>query len=371
MMTFNRKRLLSGLMLAGSIAAGLLGYSALDTRQRQLIFNPTISRWNHVSELQDVWIPFTSKLTAEPVKLHALWLGERLPLLGSTEPVMLYLHGARWDVWASRARIERLHQLGFSVLAIDYRGFGKTSSGHAQGASPSNILPSESMTYEDAQAAWDWLGQQFPKQNRFIYGHSLGGAVAIDLASKVRDESGVMVEDTFSSVRDVLATTHWGWLPLGPLLTQRFESIDKVAHIGAPLLVVHGSDDDIIKPELGKRLFAAANSPKKFLMVQGGNHHNASSLGFGQYQQALQELFGIQPQPATPEMAQDSASRPSSLAQVSAAVSAMTDTANYASTSRTSAATQRAGHDPKAELRQAAIARTSGPRARSAATDNS
>lgn len=359
------------MLLAFALAAGLIGCSALDERQRQFIFNPTISRWGHNPELQDVWIPFASRLTAESVKLHALWLGDAPAMAESRQPVMLYLHGARWDVWASRTRIERLHEMGFAVLAIDYRGFGKTTSGLREGSSPSNTLPSESMAYEDALAAWNWLAEKFPSQKRYIYGHSLGGAVAIDLASKVGDEAGTVVEGTFSSVRDVFATTHWGWLPIGPLLTQRFESIDKVRRVGSPLLVVHGSDDEVIRPELGERLYAAATSPKKFVMVDGGNHHNASSLGFGQYQQAMRELFGLQPPPAPVEAAAapppgDGAGAASpALAQVPASVAAMSEP--------TRAGVRPAGMraETKRPVRQAATAASSDLRARSAATGSS
>ena len=152
--------------------------------------------------------------------------------------MLLYLHGARWNVAGSSPRIRRLHELGFSVLAIDYRGFGKSSAG----------LPSEESAAEDARAGWDWLGRHAPGRPRFIFGHSLGGAIAIDLARSVQDEAGVMVEATFTSIPDVVRSFRWGWLPVGPLITQRFASIDKVAGIGSPLLVVHGSADPLIPP---------------------------------------------------------------------------------------------------------------------------
>ncbi|MFT4193001.1 MAG: alpha/beta fold hydrolase [Comamonas sp.] len=344
--------------LAFMLTAGLIGCSALDERQRQFIFNPAISTWGHNPEFQDVWIPFTSRLTDQPVKMHALWLGDAPALLDPQQPVALYLHGARWDVWASRARIERLHEMGFAVLAIDYRGFGKTTSG-LRGASRSNTLPSESMAYEDAMAAWEWLAEKLPRNKRYIYGHSLGGAIAIDLASKVSDEAGTLVEGTFSSVRDVFATTHWGWLPVGPLLTQRFESIDKIRHIDSPLLIVHGSDDDVIKPELGERLYAAAISPKRFVMVEGGNHHNATSLGFAQYQTALRELFGIQP--PTPPVVEAAADAHAALPAADAGEQSARDATQAEETDKADAPL----------LRQAATSAANAPRARSAATDNS
>jgi uncharacterized protein len=195
----------------------------------------------------------------------------------------MYLHGARWNVTGSAYRIQRMQALGFSVLAVDYRGFGKTSQD----------TPSEEMAYEDAHAAWQWLAKQHPNTPRFIFGHSLGGAVAIELATQVNDERGTIVEGTFTSIPDVYKTMKWGWLPLGGLITQRFESVAKVARIGSPLLVVHGEQDRLIAPELGRKLFDAAAEPKRFVLVEGGSHHNTNSVGQGAYRQALRDLFGL------------------------------------------------------------------------------
>jgi fermentation-respiration switch protein FrsA (DUF1100 family) len=85
----------------------------------------------------------------------------------------------------------------------------------------------------------------------------------------------------------------WGWLPIGPLITQRFDSVHKVAHIGSPLLVVHGDSDSLIDTELGRRLYASAKQPKKLLVVEGGTHHSTMAVGFDEYKQALGEVFGL------------------------------------------------------------------------------
>ncbi|MFC5519372.1 alpha/beta hydrolase [Polaromonas jejuensis] len=273
--------------------AALAGCAALDARQRAWIFQPSDSSWgasaDMARDMQDVWIAFDAKTTGRPVRLHGLWLpaDAAQPAWNKGQnsaqaPVMLYLHGARWNVEGSAPRIRRMQALGFSVLAIDYRGFGKSSLD----------LPSEDMAYEDARAAWDWLGARHPGQPRYIFGHSLGGAIAIDLASKVDDEAGTIVEGTFTSIADVASSMKWGWLPLRPLITQHFESVEKVGHLGSPLLVVHGSDDSLISPALGRKLFEAAREPKAFVLVEGGSHHNTNTLGQAQYREALALLFG-------------------------------------------------------------------------------
>jgi uncharacterized protein len=80
---------------------------------------------------------------------------------------------------------------------------------------------------------------------------------------------------------------------VGPFITQRFESFKKVASIGSPLLVVHGSNDSVIKPALGRKLFEAAAEPKRFVLVDGGSHHNTNAVGQAAYRVALAEMFGF------------------------------------------------------------------------------
>ena len=128
---------------------------------------------------------------------------------------------------------------------------------------------------------------------RFIFGHSLGGAIAVHLASQVRDEAGLIVEGSFTSIPDVVSTFRWGWLPVSPLITQRFDAASRVADVGSPLLVVHGSRDTLIPHRLGQQLYERAREPKRFVLVEGGSHHNTNAVGQGQYREALNELFGL------------------------------------------------------------------------------
>ena len=274
------------------IVALFAGCTTLDEKQRTWIFQPSDRSWGGglaaAEGMQEVWIPLAASATstepakaAEPAvaKLHGLWLESVKP----NAPVLLYLHGARYNVTGSAPRIRRMQELGFSVLAIDYRGFGKSSPG----------LPSEATAYEDARAAWNWLGQQYPEQKRFIFGHSLGGPIAIHLAAEVNDESGTLVEGTFTSIADIVSASKWGWVPVSFLITQRFEAVKRVAQTGSPLLVVHGADDQLIAPALGRKLFDAAAEPKMFVLVEGGSHHNTNLVGLPQYRDALAKLFAL------------------------------------------------------------------------------
>ena len=269
-----------------SVLLLLGGCANLDERQRGWIFQPSDRTWSGglaaAQGMGDVWIEFDSKLSGQPVKLHGLWL----PAERANAPVLLYLHGARWDVRGSAGRMRRMQELGFSVLGVDYRGFGQSSK----------ALPSEGMAYEDARAAWDWLARQYPQQPRYVFGHSLGGAIAVHLATEVQEEAaGLIVEGSFSSMADVVSSFRWGWLPLRPLITQKFEAAERIKQLRIPLLVVHGSADSLIDPALGRALFAQAPEPKLFVLVEGGSHHNTNAVGQPQYRQALADLFGLQP----------------------------------------------------------------------------
>lgn len=224
-------RTLRRIALLGALAYALLtGCAALDERQRQWIFQPSSASWGDsalaAEGMDDVWIEFHSRQAGGPVRLHGLWYANER----NDAPVLLYLHGARWGVMGSAPRIRRMQRLGFHVLAIDYRGFGRSTE----------TLPSEATAHEDALAAWRWIGEHFPDAPRYVFGHSLGGAIAVHLASEVDDLAGLMVEGTFSSVPDVFSTMRWGWLPVSWLITQRFDSASRIAKVKAPVLVVHG-----------------------------------------------------------------------------------------------------------------------------------
>jgi uncharacterized protein len=277
------KRLTLLALTLAALLAGFAGCASLDEQQRKWIFQPSDRSWwggaQAAEGMSDVWIEFASAEEKAQVKLHGLWLAQPSP----DAPVLLYLHGARWDVRSSAHRMRRMHDLGFAVLGIDYRGFGQST----------RQLPSEDIAHEDALAAWRWLAERHPQAKRYLFGHSLGGAIAVRLAAEVGDEAGLIVEGGFTSIPEVFNTMRWGWLPLGPLITQRFDAGSRVQRVGSPVLVVHGGNDTLIKPELGRALYERALAPKRFVLVEGGSHHNTNAVGQPQYRQAMADLFGV------------------------------------------------------------------------------
>ena len=248
----------------------------LDVQQRKWIYRPGAApRAPRQIAEPELWIAHRTP----PARLHALWLAAPRP----DAPLLLYLHGLRCTLGANLERMRSLNALGFGVVGIDYRGFGRSTP----------ALPSEHSVVDDARTAWQWLARRHPRAQRFVFGHSLGGAVAVQLAAEVDDAAGVIVEGTFTSLPDVYRTLRWGWLPLAPWITQRFESAEHVQRLRAPLLVVHGSADRSVPPRLGRALFERASVAKRFVLVPGGSHHDSHALGAAQYRAALADLFGL------------------------------------------------------------------------------
>lgn len=258
------------------------GCAYIETKQGEWIFNPVQGEWRGYrgppAEFQEQWVPVGKR----DEKLHAWWA----PVADPNAPVLLYLHGARWNLSGSVTRIPRWNRMGFSVLAIDYRGFGKSVA--ADGATPS-----EQSANEDAEAAWAHLAKLTPQSKRFIFGHSLGGAMATHLALKNPEAAGLILEGSFTSVPDMIRETRWGFLPVSFLVTQRFDNIDRIDDVTIPVLVAHGTADQIVPFALGERLFAAVKAPKRFFRAEGGSHHNLTASYFDDYRKAVFELFKL------------------------------------------------------------------------------
>lgn len=303
-------------VLAVLLAVLVGGCAVVDFEQRRWIFMPTTQAWGPgvaaAQGMTEVWIPFVSlhpEQRGEPVRLHGLWLPRR----EAAAPVLLFLHGVRWDVRASAQRMRRLHALGFSVLSIDYRGFGLSSPGGLAagrdtgrpaglgegpdpGASVGNSVPSETLAAEDARQAWAWLARRHPGVPRYIAGHSIGANIAVRLAAEVADESGLIVEGGFLSSAEHFRSLRWGWLPITGLITQHFDAGSRIADVGSPVLVVHGSEDTMISPAMGRALYERAREPKRFLLVPGAVHEDTDAVGHAQLREAVRQFFGLRRQ---------------------------------------------------------------------------
>ena len=239
------------LLAGGVLLAFAAGCAHLELNERQLLFRPShdVAGWfgGLPQGTQDVFIPVGP--ASKPERMHAWWW----PGDDKAAPAILYLHGARWNLTGQMRRIEQLHRFGFAVFAIDYRGFGRSDGD----------MPSEASVYEDAQAAWLWLSRQQPDASRrFIYGHSLGGAVAIDLAAKLSAHGevagGLIAESTFTTLADIAAAVTSDWLPTHLILAQKFDSVDKIARVRMPVFIAHGASDRMVPARFSQALYDAA-----------------------------------------------------------------------------------------------------------------
>jgi len=182
--------------------------------------------------------------------------------------VVLFSHGNGGTISGREDVADVFRELGFDVLLYDYGGYGRSTG-----------EPSEARCQADIRAMWDFLveDRSVPAESIILFGRSMGGGPTCELATEV-DEGAVLLESTFKSVPHMGAEQ----FPIFPsfllslLVKHRFDNIDKVDRIGAPLLVVHSKEDKIVPYVHGKTLFDAAIEPQTMLTIPGG--HNAGFL---------------------------------------------------------------------------------------------
>jgi len=210
------------------------------------------------------------KFTVETVEsIHCWWI--KSPQ--QKAPVLLYLHGNGMNISANIDHAKRFYDLGFSVLLVDYRGYGWSDGS----------FPSEQSVYLDAIAAWNFLVKIYkilPK-NIVIYGHSLGGAIAIDLALEKPQTGGVIVESSFTSILEMVTIQkRFSLFPVKLILHQHFASINKLPKLKMPILFIHGTADSTVPSFMSEKLYAVTRAPKKLILVPGADHNNiANTVG--------------------------------------------------------------------------------------------
>jgi len=190
--------------------------------------------------------------TADGVRIYA-WYARA----AAERATLLWSHGDAVSIGRRPGALRALAARGLSVLAYDYRGFGRSES-----------RPTEAGLYRDALAAYDSVrARGVPAERIVCFGESLGGAISIYLASE-RPCAGVAVVSTFTRLRDLRIAGPLRWLLAG----RRFDSLRRLRRLAVPVLVAHGDEDDVVPFALGERLFAAARPPKRFLRLPGAGH---------------------------------------------------------------------------------------------------
>jgi hypothetical protein len=203
--------------------------------------------------------------------------GSRLPM--PCEMVLLFFHGNAGNITHRTDMILSLIGLLVEVFIVDYRGYGKSKG-----------RPSEAGLYRDARAAWDYLltRRHIHPERIVIFGKSLGGAVAIDLATQVVP-AGLIIQSSFTSVPDMAKQM----IPFLPrfLIRTKMDSINKISRVHCPKLFIHSPADEIVPYAYGRRLFEAASAPKQFYEVPGAPHNETYRIGGLTYLKVLQRFI--------------------------------------------------------------------------------
>jgi uncharacterized protein len=185
-------------------------------------------------------------------------------------PTILYLHGNGGHIGLRRGIARQFLAAGFGLLMLEYRGYGgNPGSATADGLSL------------DAMAGWNYLrAQNINPAQIFIYGESIGGAVAIQMLHDrpAIQPGGLILYAPFTALRDVVAFLY-PWLPVDLLLRYEFDSIGKIAALRAPLLVMHGGQDEFVPQRMGEAIYNAATSPKELWIEPGANHYTLWEMG--------------------------------------------------------------------------------------------
>jgi fermentation-respiration switch protein FrsA (DUF1100 family) len=259
-----RRRLFRLARLAACVYLGVL--IVLLALENKLVYHPTRASEDWAPppapEVQDVELT-----SADGTAIHAWWWPNPV-----AQGAVFYCHGNAGNLSNRGPILARIRQaLGESVLIFDYPGYGK--SGGDVG---------EQGCYGAADAAYDWLVQDrgIDPERIIIWGGSLGGGIAVDLASRKKHRALVLAK-TFTSAPDV-ARNIYPWLPVRWLMRNRFDNLGKIDKCRGPVFMAHGTADRLIPFALGKRLFDAANEPKELFAVEGGDHNDPLPAEFFQ-----------------------------------------------------------------------------------------
>ncbi|MFO0969760.1 MAG: alpha/beta hydrolase [Gemmataceae bacterium] len=232
--------------------------------ENKLLFRPASAAedWQPapIPQIEDVDLQ-----SADGTPIHAWYLPHP-----TSRGAVLYFHGNAGNLSHRGFSIVKLREaLGCAVLIVDYPGYGKSGG-----------RPSEKGCYLAADVAYTWLTEQkgFAGENILLFGASLGGAVAVDLA-RHRPHRALVLIKTFTSAPDVGAR-YYPWLPVRWLMRNRFNSREKIKDVHTPVFVAHGDGDRIIPFPIGKELYEAANEPKAFLVLEGQDHNDRLGEGF-------------------------------------------------------------------------------------------
>ena len=243
--------------------------------EKRFVFFPT-SEVEFTPEDAGLAFEDTFFTTHDGLRLHGWYVA------GTTGLTLLWFHGNGGNIGHRVAELVMLHRrLGANLLIFDYRGYGISQG-----------TPSEQGTYRDARAALAYLRQRpdVAPEKLVYFGHSLGSAIALELAA-AHPPLGLILVSPFASVSD-MSRLVFPLLPAGWLVRNKYNSLARISKVGSPLLILHGELDDTVPISQGKKLYDAANPPKRFERLPEAGHNDAFEGGGVAYWSALEEFIG-------------------------------------------------------------------------------
>jgi fermentation-respiration switch protein FrsA (DUF1100 family) len=260
---------MSVLQTMGWILVLLLLYAALLVAcESKIIYHP-------YKYPQGIWDTSSFNIKVEDVffqaddgtKLHGWYIPS-----SNARATLLWFHGNAGNLTHRLENIQQLKALNLNIFIFDYRGYGKSEG-----------KPSEEGIYLDSQAAYDILIREKNVSPRklILFGRSLGAICAVEVAAN-NPAAGIILESVFTSARD-MAGKVLPFLPIGWVIKSKFDAANKVPHLKLPKLFLHGTEDEIVPYELGRKLFSAAADPKEFYDIEGAGHNDTYFVGGGKY----------------------------------------------------------------------------------------
>lgn len=237
--------------------------------QHRLIFQSTRLRDDYAFRFTQPYNEFFLH-TADNEKLNVLWFTPDLPSKG----IILYFHGnasnlQRWGEYAID-----FTSLGYEVVMMDYRGYGK-SSGYAD----------EQLLYDDALLLWNWVKEKSTHNHAIIYGRSLGAAIASELSAKVQPDM-LILETPFDELRHALmARVFYFAIPL----CYKFPTKEFLAGVQCKKILIHGTNDWVVPLSSAEHLRPLLSTTDEFIVIEGGGHTNLRE--FEQYHETLKRIL--------------------------------------------------------------------------------
>ena len=251
----------------------------LEKLVQKFLYYPTVLH-------QDVPVPSYAQGASEVFlnaadgnRIHALYWAPK-----PGRPTILFFHGNAQSVFEWALIHEDFREIDAGLLLVDYPGYGKSSG-----------YPHETGLYHAGQAAYDWLvnDRKLDPKSMIVFGKSLGGGVATKIAAD-NSVGFLILESTFTSIPSVARKL----LPIVPrdasFKKERYDSISRLPQIHVPVLVIHGTKDELIELEEGKKLFAAANEPKELFLVESAGHNDVSMVAGHQYGETIRRWIDKQ-----------------------------------------------------------------------------